>query len=75
MSIINRYNVSHEEMFNDKNYMPKLRRWSYPLLEGGSAASVACDIVIEEFKDFKNYLKVEFKFFASLTISILTFSN
>ena len=57
MPIINRFNVSHEEMFNDKNYMPGLRRWSQSL-EGSSVASVACDIIIEEFKDFKNYIKV-----------------
>jgi len=61
MPIINRFNVSHEEMFNDKNYMPGLRRWSQSL-EGSSVASVACDIIIEEFKDFKNYIKVGYSY-------------
>ena len=53
--IVNRFDVSHDQMFSEKNYMPGLRRWIQPL----EATSIACDIIIEEFKDFKNYLKVK----------------
>ena len=50
-----RFDVSHDQMFSERNYMPGLRRWIQPL----EATSIACDIIIEEFKDFKNYLKVK----------------
>lgn len=41
-------------MFTEENYMPGLRRWIQPV----ETSSIACDIHIDDFRNFENYLKV-----------------
>lgn len=53
--MIRRFNVTNQEMFNQTNYLPGMRKWVHNM---DSDIRLECSIVISQFENVTSYVAV-----------------